>query len=197
MPSIMSFITWEPTSNVPTQPRSTQIQGFTSRRTRNSDTNGPLPGGRIADKRKTTSWPLFPLREWLISPSAFNRIGKNARNILKATAWDTMPHCGMTRARVRNSLFAIERSAIAPNYSVHAVFCRFAVPAIEADHTGLPSQSRPQNPPVLGTLGVRLPLPAPVWYAEISSAPNAVQKTRFLPRELLFLAAALFLIPIP
>jgi hypothetical protein len=27
--------------------------------------------------------------------------------------------------------------------------------------------------------------------------PNAVQKTRFLPREFLFLAAALFLIPIP
>jgi hypothetical protein len=38
---------------------------------------------------------------------------------------------------------------------------------------------------------------APLWYAEIPSATHAVQKTRFLPREFLFLAAALFLIPIP
>jgi len=33
--------------------------------------------------------------------------------MLKATACETMPHCGMTLASVRNSFFAIERSAIA------------------------------------------------------------------------------------
>jgi hypothetical protein len=88
----------------------------------------------MADNRTTTSGPLFPLRELLISPKATNRIGKNARNILKATACETMPHCGMTLARVRNSFFAIERSAIARNYTVHDVFCRLWIEGIE---TGL------------------------------------------------------------
>jgi len=44
--------------------------------------------------------------------------------MLKATACETMPHCGMTLARVLNSFFAIERSAIARNYTVRDVFCR-------------------------------------------------------------------------
>jgi hypothetical protein len=35
-----------------------------------------------------------------------------------------MPHCGMILASVRNSFFAIERSAIARNYSVHDVLSR-------------------------------------------------------------------------
>jgi hypothetical protein len=43
--------------------------------------------------------------------------------MLNATACETMPHCGMTLATVRNSLFAIADSAIARNYSVHDVAC--------------------------------------------------------------------------
>ena len=121
---MMSFITCEPTSSVPTQPKSTQAQGFTSRRNRKSETSCQLPGGRIAESRTASSRPLLPLRELLIRPSATSRLGKNARNILKATACETMPHCGMTLARVRNSFFAIERSAIARNYTVHDLFCR-------------------------------------------------------------------------
>jgi hypothetical protein len=85
----------------------------------------------MADNRATSSGPLFPLRELLMSPTATNRIGKNARNILKATACETMPHCGMTLARVRNSFFAIERSAIARNYTVHDVLCRLRIERIE------------------------------------------------------------------
>jgi hypothetical protein len=42
------------------------------------------------------------------------RIRKNAKNMVKATAGETMPHCGMTLAAVRNSFFAKELSAIAP-----------------------------------------------------------------------------------
>ena len=120
----MSFITCEPTSNVPTQPRSTHVQGFTSRRTKNSDTSCQLPGGKIAENRAPRSSPVFPISELLISPTATNRMEKNARNMLKATACETIPHRGMTLASVRNSFFAIERSAIARNYSVHDVLCR-------------------------------------------------------------------------
>ena len=69
-------------------------EGFTSRRTRKSNTSCQLPGGRMADNRTTSSWPLFPLTELLTSPSATSRLGKNARNMLKATACETMPHCG-------------------------------------------------------------------------------------------------------
>src|SRR6266496_3820449 len=76
MPSLMSFMTCEPTSNVPTQPRSTQLRGFTSRRTRDSETSCQLPGGRIADNRIPSSWPLFPFKEPPISPTATNRIEK-------------------------------------------------------------------------------------------------------------------------
>ena len=78
----------------------------------------------MADKRVTSSWPLFALSELLISPTAINRIGKNVRNMLKATACETMPHCGMILARVRNSFSAMERSAIARDYIVHDKFCR-------------------------------------------------------------------------
>src|SRR4030095_2153918 len=131
MPSMMSFITCEPTSNVPTQPRSTQFQGFTSRRTRKSDTSCQLPGGRMADKRVTSSWPLFALRELLISPTAINRMGKNARNTLKATACETMPHCGMILARVRNSFSAMERSAIVGDYTVHDNFSPFGLNGLQ------------------------------------------------------------------
>ncbi len=120
---MINFMTCEPTSNVPTQPRSTQFQGFTSRRKRKSDTSCQLPGGRMADKRVASSWPLFALRELLISPTAINKIGKNERNILKATACETMPHCGMILASVRNSFSAIERSAIARDYTVHDKLC--------------------------------------------------------------------------
>ena len=52
----------------------------------------------MADNRTTSSWPLFPLRERFMSPSATSRIGKNARNMLKATACEIIPHCGMTLA---------------------------------------------------------------------------------------------------
>ena len=38
-----------------------------------------------------------------------------------------MPHCGITLARVRNSFFVIERSAIARDYTAHDVFCRLFV----------------------------------------------------------------------
>jgi hypothetical protein len=37
---------------------------------------------------------------------------------LNATACETMPHCGMTLANVRNSFFARELGAIARNYTV-------------------------------------------------------------------------------
>ena len=113
---MMSFITCEPTSSVPTQPKSTQAHGFTSRRNRKSETSCQLPGGRIVESRTASSAPLLPLRELLIRPSTTSKLEKKARNILKATACDTMPHCGMTLASVRNSFFARELSAIARNY---------------------------------------------------------------------------------
>ena len=112
----MSFITCVPTSSVPTHPKSTQAQGFTSRRNRKSETSCQLPGGRIVESCAASSRPTSPLRELLTRPSTTSRLEKKARNILKATACETMPHCGMILASVRNSFFARELSPIARNY---------------------------------------------------------------------------------
>src|SRR5579864_2371816 len=79
MPSMMSFITCEPTSSVPTQPKSTQIQGFTSRRNRKSETSCQLPGGRIVESRTARSEPPLPLRELLIRPSTTSKLEKKSQ----------------------------------------------------------------------------------------------------------------------
>jgi hypothetical protein len=79
-----------------------------------------LPDARRQNWRKPheqSGSPLFSRRDLLSSSSATRSMGKEARNILKATACDTIPHCGMTLARVWNSLFARDLSAIAWNYT--------------------------------------------------------------------------------
>jgi hypothetical protein len=106
----MSFVTCEPTSSVPTQPKSTQGPGVHL---------NELPaarGGRIIASRTARSRPPFPVRELPIRPSTTSKLEKKARNILKATACETMPHWGTILARVRNSFFAREPGAIARNY---------------------------------------------------------------------------------
>src|SRR6185437_14397005 len=114
---MMSFLTCEPVSKVPTQPRSTQIQGFTPSRNTKSVISCQLPGGGRALALAARSCPFLPLRNRLIRPSANNRLGKKTRNMLKATACDTMPHCGMTRAAVLTSFFAKELRSIQCDYA--------------------------------------------------------------------------------
>src|SRR5690348_16664375 len=78
--------------------------------------SGQLPGGKIWESRTARSWPFFPLSELLSRPSATSRLGKKARNILKATACETIPHCGIIRAIVRNTFGANDLSTIARDY---------------------------------------------------------------------------------
>ena len=53
---------------------------------------------------------------------------------MKATAWDTMPHCGMTLARVRNSFFAKEFSVIALSPSAVTASTPTRAPLIDLAH---------------------------------------------------------------
>src|ERR1700682_1084536 len=118
IPSMMSFITCEPARRAPAAPNNVQRKGSTSRRNRKSDTSCQLPGGRIAESRAAISLPFSPRRELLSRPRPKSSMGKKARNILKATACDTMPHCGTILASVRNSFLATDFNPIASNYTV-------------------------------------------------------------------------------
>ena len=67
---MMSFITCEPTSSVPTQPNSTQAQGFTSRCNRKAETSCPLPGGRIVESRIASRAAAPGIRDYAVASSA-------------------------------------------------------------------------------------------------------------------------------
>jgi len=55
-------------------------------------------------------------RELVMRPSTPSRLEKTAKNILKAIACESVLHCGMILASVRNSFFARKLSLIAGNY---------------------------------------------------------------------------------
>ena len=101
---MMSFITCEPTSSVPTDPAEKHpgpgIDFPAKQEIRNEL---PTSGGQ--NRRKPHSkLPTAPPPQRIAHQAEHNQqTGKKARNILKATACDTMPHCGMTLASARNS----------------------------------------------------------------------------------------------
>jgi hypothetical protein len=49
-------------------------------------------------------------------PSARRRIGKNARNMLKAIAWLSVTHCGKTRPSERKNVFKKRRMFVGADY---------------------------------------------------------------------------------
>lgn len=71
-----------------------------------------LTGGRIAEIRVATSLLASPCKELFIRLRAVSSIAKKAKNILNATACETIPHCGMILASVRISFLGRAVSAI-------------------------------------------------------------------------------------
>src|SRR5271170_5101836 len=102
MPSISNRITCEPASNVPAHPTSASFHASGPRFTRNSDTMLWLPGGRNAVRSVIKSSRLVrPPMRLVAKPTMISSAGKNAKNKLKAIAWESMPQRGRTRATIR------------------------------------------------------------------------------------------------
>src|SRR5246127_3626428 len=119
MPSIRSFMTCEPPSKLPAQPRRANFHRSGPRRLRKSVTILWLPGGRNSVKSRMASRSAVRLPIQLEArPTARSSVGKKARKTLKAMAWEIMLQRGKTRLKVPQ--IRVERRrwiAIAGHYS--------------------------------------------------------------------------------
>ncbi len=107
-PSMKPTITCEPASRVPPRPSRNHFQGCSPLRTKYWATTSSLPGGRISFRRSGTS-RRAPWKEavLLMMPRARSSIGKNAKNMLKATAWLRVMQSGKMRPRLRKRVLSI------------------------------------------------------------------------------------------
>src|SRR5271154_2710640 len=132
MQFMSSFMACEPPSSVPVQPTMKNFQASGPRRARNSVTIFWLPGGRKSVKSRMASRSAARLLIQLeAKPTAMSRVGKKARNTLKAMACEIMLHRGKTRPSTRQ-IFATKD---APGKSP-ALFHRESVRGEERDASG-------------------------------------------------------------
>src|SRR4029077_19288732 len=120
-----SFITCDPARSVPVHPSAAIFHASGPRFTKNSETIAWLPGGKnwVKSVIKSNRLVLPPIR-LVAKATAISRVGKNARNKLKAIACEITPHRGNTRANIP---YARRRSRaakfIAGNYTFQGQSC--------------------------------------------------------------------------